>query len=218
MAAINAFKSNFPNATARGCFFHFSQCLWRKIQSPLCHDVHRMYSTDATFALNIKMIPALAFVPPANVVTSFSALLDEEFFKNNDTLLAPLIDYVEDTWVGRQRRNRRMPPTFSIEIWNCHSSVLGDLPKTNNAVEGWHRAFSSLLDAHHPSIWKFIVGLKNDQSLRQLQVEQYLSEIEPPAGRKKYRQSASHLKKIVAKFGQIPIIDYLRSVAHNLSF
>jgi hypothetical protein len=95
---------------------------------------------------------------------------------------------------------------------------LGDLPKTNNAVEGWHRAFSSLLDAHHPSIWRFIDGLKNDQSLRQMQVEQYLAGVEPPSGRKRYRQAASNLKKNVAKYGQIPIIDYLRSVAHNLSF
>jgi hypothetical protein len=44
LAAINAFKSSFPNSNARGCFFHFSQCLWRKIQSPLCHDINDMYS------------------------------------------------------------------------------------------------------------------------------------------------------------------------------
>jgi hypothetical protein len=110
-----------------------------------------------------------------------------------------------------------MPSTFPIELWNCHASVLGDLPKTNNAVEGWHRAFSSLLNAQHPSIWKFIDGLKEDQCLRQLQAEQYLSGLEPPARRKKYRQAAAKLKKNVAKFGRILIIDYLRSIAHNLS-
>jgi hypothetical protein len=47
------------------------------------------------------MIPVLAFVPPANLVNSFNALLDEEFFKDNDKLLALLIDYVEDTWIER---------------------------------------------------------------------------------------------------------------------
>jgi len=118
-----------------------------------------------------------------------------------------------------QRRSRRIPTTFTIELWDCYASVLGDLPKTNNVIEGWHRAYSSLIDAFHLSIWDFIeFGLRLDQSLRQLQVEQYLSGIEPPAGRKMYRQAADRLKKNVGKYGQILIIDYLRSVAHNISF
>ena len=31
-SAINAFHQVFPNASQRGCFFHLSQCLWRRIQ------------------------------------------------------------------------------------------------------------------------------------------------------------------------------------------
>lgn len=31
----------------------------------------------------------------------------------------------------------------------------------NNTVEEWHMGFSSLLDANHTSIWKFIEGQKN---------------------------------------------------------
>lgn len=32
-AAINAFKKVFQNISVRVCFFHLSQCVWRKIQS-----------------------------------------------------------------------------------------------------------------------------------------------------------------------------------------
>lgn len=32
-AAIAAFKMEFPGVTIRGCFFHLSQCIWRKVQS-----------------------------------------------------------------------------------------------------------------------------------------------------------------------------------------
>jgi len=32
-AFISAFKDIFPNAKINVCFFHFCQCLWRKIQS-----------------------------------------------------------------------------------------------------------------------------------------------------------------------------------------
>ena len=30
-AALNAFSNVYPDAVQRGCFFHFSQCLWRKV-------------------------------------------------------------------------------------------------------------------------------------------------------------------------------------------
>ena len=30
-AAINAFQNCFPDIVQRGCFFHFSQCIWRKV-------------------------------------------------------------------------------------------------------------------------------------------------------------------------------------------
>ena len=32
-AAINSIKNNFPHVSICGCFFHFGQCLWRKIQT-----------------------------------------------------------------------------------------------------------------------------------------------------------------------------------------
>lgn len=33
VAARNAVKDNFPNTTIRGCFFHYTQCIWRKVLS-----------------------------------------------------------------------------------------------------------------------------------------------------------------------------------------
>ncbi|KII62458.1 hypothetical protein RF11_13829 [Thelohanellus kitauei] len=32
-AAINAFQATFPNTTHSCCFFHFAQCIWRKVQN-----------------------------------------------------------------------------------------------------------------------------------------------------------------------------------------
>ena len=30
-AAINSFRDHFSDVVQRGCFFHFSQCIWRKV-------------------------------------------------------------------------------------------------------------------------------------------------------------------------------------------
>src|SRR6218665_2468817 len=42
-------------------------------------------------------------------------------------------------WIGRpNRRGGRAEPLFPHALWNCVDAVHADLPKTNNAVEGWH--------------------------------------------------------------------------------
>ena len=100
--------------------------------------------------------------------------------------------------------------------WNCHDAVLQDLPRTNNAVEGWHRGFSELLGANHPSIWKFIEGLQKEQSVKDLRIEQYIAGDQLPQGRRIYKDTAARIKVIVADFANRPVLQYLRGVAHNL--
>lgn len=58
-------------------FFHFSQAVWRQIQKTGL--VANYSEEDPKFALNLKMLNALAFVPPSNVVQSFEKLLEFNF-------------------------------------------------------------------------------------------------------------------------------------------
>lgn len=32
------------------------------------------------------------------------------------------------------------------------------MPKTNNAIEGWHTGFEATLDAVHPNIFRFVIA------------------------------------------------------------
>jgi hypothetical protein len=91
------------------------------------------------------------------------------------------------------------------------------IPKTNNAIEGWHRGFSQLLGAHHPSIWNFIKGLQKEQSMTELKLEQYGAGLLPPAGRQVYRASARRIRNIVATYTRRDILGYLRGIAHNFN-
>jgi hypothetical protein len=105
-AAINAFKDNFLNNQNRGCFFHFTQCLYRRIQSNA--DLKREYenSQNSNF-LNVHQLAALAFVPVRDVIKNFDKLIDLDFFQENEELLSPLTDYFEGSWIGRPCRNDR---------------------------------------------------------------------------------------------------------------
>jgi len=48
-------------------------------------------------------------------------------------------------------------------------------PRTNNAVEGWHRAINSALAANHVTVWKFINMLKQEQGLQEAKMEQQIA-------------------------------------------
>ena len=51
-----------------------------------------------------------------------------------------VIDYFEDTYIGRLRPGGpHRAPLFDLALWDMHDQMIGDLPRTNNAVEGWHR-------------------------------------------------------------------------------
>ena len=52
MSAIQASENAFPNANRRGCFFHLTKNVYR-----------RVYENDPNFAMQCRMILALAFVP-----------------------------------------------------------------------------------------------------------------------------------------------------------
>lgn len=211
-AAINAIQEEFPDVRIRGCFFHFTQCLWRNMQGA---GLQQIYTEDANFALHLRQLAALAFVPEENVVATFEELLDSEFYTQNENLLLPLINYFEDVWIGRlDRRDRRRQPMFSRSLWNCFEFIHDDLPRTNNSVEGWHNSFSSVLNAAHPSLWKFINGLKKEESLNRLKIEQYIAGNEQPR-KKIYKDTAQRIKTICEQYGNRPNLEYLRGIAHN---
>jgi hypothetical protein len=215
-SAINSFKESFPGSLQRGCFFHLSQCLWRKTQQ--IEGMQEKYRNDPDFALQIRHLAALAYVPEAEVMTSFENLLDSQYYTENERFLQPLIDYFEDTWIGRMdRRNKRRQPLFPISLWNCHEAAKSGLPRTNNSVEGWHRGFNQLLGSSHPTIWKFIDDLKKEQSLNEMKIEQYIAGQHPPVSRKVYRNTAQRVEDIVKDYENRNILDFLRGIAHNFN-
>lgn len=166
LAAINCFRTEFPQASQRGCFFHHNQCIWRRVQAL---GLQQRYQDDEVFALQVRMLPALAFVPPDDVIRAFTILTDGNYLPGE---LDQVVSYFESTWIGqRQRGNRRRQPMYPVQLWNCYDSVRNrklknnksyklkdndvlilELGKTNNSCEGWHRGFLQLVGAHNPSI------------------------------------------------------------------
>lgn len=210
MATINVVKATYPTVRVTGCFFHFGQCLFRKVQElGLWSD----YQT-ADFNIFVRMLAALAFVPADKVIDSFDTLLEG----HSPSAAQPLIDYFEDTFIGRPlRRNGRREPLIAIDIWNVCSRLDDELPKTNNSVEGWHRGFQASLSCAHPSLWKLIEHLQKEDSLQRFNIIQ-LQAGNVIRGRKKYRSLAARIRNIYQQYATTTTMEYLRSVAYNLRF
>ena len=209
-AARSAIEEVFPQVSLKGCFYHLSQSIYRKVQE---EGLQVPYQSDDHLALKIRMLAGLAFVPMHRVVDDFETLLQD--FPSQAT---PIADYFEDTYIGRptQGQNRRAP-RYAISMWNMHDRVADDLPRTNNALEGWHNHMQSNVSSMHPNIWKFLDVLKREQALNQVNVNQMLAGYPQPPKRKRY-QDSSRIKTIVEDYENRSTMDFLRGIAHNPQF
>ena len=211
VANFKSLQEHFPTAEIRGFFFHLTQNLHKRLTS---FGLSRQYNNDADFALKAKMISALAFVPMEYMTEAIENLADEL-----PDELQVLLDWFEDNYVGRRNRrgNGRRAPLFPQEMWNVYERSLSDEDRTNNHAEAAHRRLQNELGMQHPTVWKFIDGLKKVQRGIDLYYEQLIAGQKPPVKLKKYRQADERIKAIVSTFESRNVVEYLRGIAHNLS-
>ena len=70
-SVIGAIAQVYPLTVQKGCLFHLSRSIYRRVQElGLSHQ----YLNDAVFCTNIKLISALGFVHVADTIQAFDAL------------------------------------------------------------------------------------------------------------------------------------------------
>ena len=209
--AMNAMQMKFPDCQMHGCYFHLSQNIFRHVQSA---GLQERYTTNVAFALEVRKFAALAFVSLGDIV--------EFFLHLEDTLspeMDPILEYFEKSYIGTLRHNgQRRTPLFPPPLWNAHDSTLQNEDRTNNSQEGWHRKFSSTIDCHHPTIWKFLDGIFVEQAMIEQCVERENAGHEAPKKRRKYEDRDKRLRAILRSFETRTKDEFLRGVAANLAF
>ena len=95
-AALNSVGQVYPNTEFKGCFYHFSSNIWKHIQNL---GLQNPYQDDENFALWLRMLSPLVFIPPNDVIHYFELLIDE--IRNNfSDEFNDLMDYSEDAYIG----------------------------------------------------------------------------------------------------------------------
>jgi hypothetical protein len=104
-------------------------------------------------------------------------------------------------------------------MWNVRDRVLQGLPRTNNSVEGWHRAFQQTVDCQHPTVLKLVEHFRGEQDLMEQRVERFLrGDVSQPSSKNKYVRLTRRLLTLVEAYGTRPRNEFLRGVSHNIDF
>ena len=135
----------FPAASIKGCYFHFTQCLYRWIQTHgLAIDYRENTSNNITFVSNCA---TLAFLPPANVRLVFASVSGAQ--DHTVPSVQQFATYFQQTWLR----------DFPIAMWN-HCETTSE--RTNNRLEGWHNRINRLAGRPHPNIYQLIDLIKKE--------------------------------------------------------
>ena len=158
------------------------------------------------------MIVAIAFVPVQHIEEAINQLGD-----NLPGELLPVLDYFEDTYLGRvnRRGDGRRSPTFEPSMWSVYERILNGQDRTNNLAEAAHRRLQCELGVTNPTLWRFIEGLRKIQYGRDFQYEQLVAGQNPPTKQNKFIEADIRIINIVKHFSNRNILEYLRGIAHN---
>ena len=114
---------------------------------------------------------------------------------------------------------RRTPPAFSPSLWNVHGPTLNNNPRTNNLCEGWNSKFFNLVGHHHPSIWRLISALQEENSSVSLAMAQdAVGNPTMKRNQKVYDNLQKKLERLVKDFieNKKVIPAFLQGVGENL--
>lgn len=223
LAIIKACNDQFYEAEYSGCFFHFCQIIYRKIQEDGLQVAYADPNNRSIKQFS-HMIMALAFVPEQDVKLVFRKLKDAipeelkevaKFFGKN---------YVIGTPARRLRTGRvsaALPPRYPPKLWNQYYAALNNEQKTNNVSEGWHNRFRLVVGKHHPDLYSFLRELQKEQADTEIAViELGLGRSVKAAPKKKWKDAQARICGIAREYQNYKdnemFLEYIENLAYNI--
>ncbi|XP_035690632.1 uncharacterized protein LOC118425699 [Branchiostoma floridae] len=150
-----AVRSVFPGKTRRGCAFHWTQAVYRKIQELGLQEAYRRREGAHRLLRNFM---GLLMLPHEHVRPTFDALCEEAA---NDARLDRLTSYMRTYWM-------------ESTVWEVSEWVVFMEPvRTNNDTEGWHRRLKQKANQRvHLPLYLLVNLLKREADFVSLQVQQ----------------------------------------------
>lgn len=209
--------------TIKGCFYHLTQSVHRKIQEL---GLENLYRNDEAFSEYCRKLDSLAFLPTTDVKAGMDYL---KSVMCDDAI--DLVTYFDSTYVnGTYRRIaqndlsitlRNCPPMFPPNIWNVHESTLRNEDRTNNRTEGWNHRFSKLVGHNHPTVWTLITKIRLEVASDETKMAQDdIGRYEPKKKHTIYEKMQIKLITLCEDYknGKRNLENFLTAVAHTIRY
>lgn len=211
-AEMNAFKIIFKNVESKACIFHLGQSIYRRIAS---YGLARRYSNDTDFAVLLRQLFALAYLPEDEIEAAFFQIQPQYPDEAKE-----LLDWFQTTYVvGKKRRRSQATRTEALyppKLWSVYSSVLDNIPRTQNIVESWHNRWRHLV-GFSPGVYSLVGHFRQEQNKVRCDSQRAI------AGQKKIQSKEQmsrdeKLRYVVADRANRTAQEYLKGLAYNLYF
>ncbi|CAF4124927.1 unnamed protein product [Rotaria magnacalcarata] len=150
---IPVIKTEFPSSKHYGCYFHYTQCIYKRIQQL---GIQQQYFNDEVLRGLCKKLMALALMPQDTVLAGY-----KEIRTNAESLqdapMKQLLTYFENNWLS------------DIDMWNVSTTD----SRTNNVCEGYHSRMNHRIHRNHPNMWQFIKFFQAEEKRLQTIVLQW---------------------------------------------
>jgi len=128
LALIAAVETELQHVQISGCYFHFNQSLWRKVQNL---GLSASYRRQPAVKRIVRKIMAIGYLPIAVVRQNFHLLRASQRTQRLCRRYAGLRDFLN--YFERNYLNGLFPP----QMWNVHDRDMNN--RTNNSVESKYK-------------------------------------------------------------------------------
>ncbi len=180
MASRNAVLRVLPNTVVKACFFHYTQCIWRKVQATGLANMYKELDSVHTLVRRASVLP---LVPENGVEDVWFQALDAIGNEDLPMDVTPFTDYVTEQWVDKDDKG----------VWN-HYATEG--ARTTNHLEGWHSKLKKDVRHAHPNIFSIIQTIQQIEAAGYIRILQYEAGGTRPVKRRRYRQIERRLRTL----------------------
>ena len=170
LAQAKAFTKVF-NSKPHGCFFHFRQCMRRKLlqHKVLNHAYHYDLSLKTKVAFNTLV--ALALVRKVEMSRIYEEFKETSFMRENFELFLPMLGYFERQWVRKFMEHRKGRKLFPVK-WNQFKFFKSGTMKTTSSLESWHKKFATIVGVKKPNFNNLIDKIRTEQETNETILEE----------------------------------------------
>ena len=151
VAIRDGFRLFWPDINLLGCYFHFSQLIWKRVKQ---NGFQTTYETDEDFHAFVRRLASLPFVKSGDLDKGFDIFSKRANDLKNEKVKEFCLDLIEYAKVQWRER-------FIVQDWNLYDLNCLLVPATNNGNESANGRFSMDFGAK-PQFWNFCLTMAEE--------------------------------------------------------